>query len=64
MLVISNYYVAISLTVLAMICWGSWANTQKMVQKNWRFELYYWDKITGILIMALLGLFLITYSNA
>lgn len=57
MLVISNYYVAISLTVLAMICWGSWANTQKMVQKNWRFELYYWDKITGILIMALLAAF-------
>jgi glucose uptake protein len=38
-----------------MICWGSWANTQKMAQKNWRFELYYWDKITGILAMALLA---------
>ncbi len=57
MITISNYFVAISFTVLAMIFWGSWPNTQKMVQKNWKFELYYWDKITGILIMALISAF-------
>ena len=28
-----------------------------MLQKNWRFELYYWDKISGILILALLAAF-------
>ena len=55
MVLVSNYFVAISLTILAMICWGSWANTQKLAQKNWRFELYYWDMIAGILILAILS---------
>lgn len=30
-----------------------------MAEKNWRFELYYWDKISGILIMSLLAAFTI-----
>ena len=34
MITISNYMVAISFTVLAMICWGSWANTQKLAPKK------------------------------
>ncbi len=59
MIIVSNYSLAILLTILAMICWGSWANTQKMAEKNWRFELYYWDKISGILIMSLLAAFTI-----
>jgi glucose uptake protein len=42
--------------VLSMICWGSWANTQKLCQ-GWRFELFYWDYVWGILLIALvLGL--------
>jgi glucose uptake protein len=57
MIVISNYALAITFTVLAMICWGSWANTQKIAARNWRFELYYWDKITGLLIAALIAAF-------
>jgi len=57
MVIVTNYFMAISLTILAMICWGSWANTQKMAQKNWRFELYYWDKVIGIFIMAILAAF-------
>lgn len=59
MVIVTNYSLAILLTVLAMICWGSWANTQKIAEKNWRFELYYWDKITGIFLMALLAAFTI-----
>jgi glucose uptake protein len=36
-----------------MICWGSWANTQK-IAKGWRFELFYWDYVIGILLFSLL----------
>ena len=57
MVIITNYAVAIMFTVLAMICWGSWPNTQKIAARNWRFELFYWDKITGILFMALIAAF-------
>lgn len=39
--------------LVSMLCWGSWANTQK-IDKAWRFELYYWDYIWGILACALL----------
>jgi glucose uptake protein len=42
------YAVALFMMTLSMICWGSWANTQKLC-KDWRFELFYWDYIWGIL---------------
>jgi len=57
MVLIQNYFVAITFTLLAMICWGSWANTQKMAAKTWRFELFYWDLIIGILFMSLVSAF-------
>jgi glucose uptake protein len=57
MIVITNYPLAVIFTILAMICWGSWANTQKLVQSNWRFELFYWDMITGILILSIVAAF-------
>jgi len=47
------YAVALSMMILSMICWGSWANTQKATGK-WRFELFYWDYVWGILLMTLL----------
>jgi glucose uptake protein len=37
-----------------MICWGSWGNTQKLTGKSWRFELFYWDYVFGILIFSVL----------
>jgi glucose uptake protein len=37
-----------------MLCWGSWANTQKLAGKTWRFELFYWDYVFGVVIMALI----------
>ena len=39
--------------LISMLCWGSWANTQK-IDKRWRFELFYWDFIWGLLACALL----------
>jgi glucose uptake protein len=40
-----------------MVCWGSWQNTQNLIGKKWRFELYYWDFSLGILLFALLMAF-------
>ena len=37
-----------------MLCWGSWGNTQKLAGKSWRFELFYWDYVIGILLFAVL----------
>jgi glucose uptake protein len=47
------YPAALALMIFSMVCWGSWANTQKLC-KEWRFELFYWDYVWGILVVALL----------
>jgi len=47
------YAVALALMVLSMLSWGSWANTQKLA-RNWRFELFYWDYVWGILLCSIL----------
>jgi glucose uptake protein len=40
-----------------MFCWGSWGNTQKLAGKTWRYELFYWDYVIGMVLFALvLGL--------
>lgn len=57
MIVVTNYSLAVLFTILAMICWGSWANTQKLVQENWRFELFYWDMVLGILFLSIVAAF-------
>jgi glucose uptake protein len=57
MILLTNYWLAILFCVFAMICWGSWSNTQKLVEKNWRFELFYWDLIIGILMMSIISAF-------
>jgi len=57
MIVVQNYPLAVLFTILAMICWGSWANTQKLTEKNWRFELFYWDMVIGIVFMGLVAAF-------
>jgi len=46
------YGVALVMMILSMLCWGSWANTQKLT-KGWRFELFYWDYVWGLLAIAL-----------
>lgn len=52
---IHQYAVAVILCVVTMICWGSWANTQKLAARTWRFELYYWDFVAGLLITSLVA---------
>jgi glucose uptake protein len=48
-----TYPVALLMMLVSMLCWGRWANTQK-IDKTWRFELYYWDYMWGLLACALL----------
>jgi glucose uptake protein len=57
MILIQNYGMAIFCCVIAMICWGSWANTQKMAAKTWRYELFYFDFVIGLLLTAVLAAF-------
>ncbi len=54
MLVVSSYALAVFLCFVTMLCWGSWANTQKLAEKQWRFQLYYWDYALGVLLLALI----------
>ncbi len=57
MYVVPNYPVAVVLCFITMLCWGSWANTQKLAGARWRFELFYWDYVLGVLLMALVFAF-------
>lgn len=54
MVVINSYAWAVVLTVITMLCWGSWANTQKLASKKWAFQLFYWDYSIGVLLLSLL----------
>ena len=53
MVVIHSYGVAVFLAFITMLCWGSWANTQKLAQKHWPFELFFWVYGRGVLLLAL-----------
>ncbi|MEI6049180.1 MAG: GRP family sugar transporter [Bacteroidota bacterium] len=54
MFIPQSYSLAIILCFVTMLCWGSWGNTQKLAGKSWRFELFYWDYVFGILLFSLL----------
>lgn len=54
MFIPQSYTLAIILCFITMICWGSWGNTQKLAGKSWRFELFYWDYVLGIVLFSLL----------
>ena len=54
MFIVKSYLLAVILCVVTMMCWGSWGNTQKLAGKSWRYELFYWDYVIGILLFSLL----------
>jgi glucose uptake protein len=64
MFVVESYSTAILLCIATMLCWGSWANTQKAVGKRWRFELFYWDYVFGVLLAALVFAFTLGSTGA
>ena len=53
MFIVDSYSTAVFLCIITMLCWGSWANTTKLTGNGWRFELFYWDYVTGILITSI-----------
>jgi glucose uptake protein len=54
MFIVSSYTLAVIFCFITMLCWGSWANTQKIAAKSWRFELFYWDYVLGMLLFSVL----------
>jgi glucose uptake protein len=54
MMTVNSYPWAVVLCVVTMLCWGSWANTQKLASKKWAFQLFYWDYSIGLLLLSLL----------
>lgn len=53
MVVVQSYPLAVLMCVVTMLCWGSWANTQKLASREWRFQLFYWDYAAGVFLLAL-----------
>jgi len=47
------YGIALMLMLVSMLCWGSWANTQKLAA-GYSFQLFYWDYVIGIIAASLL----------
>jgi glucose uptake protein len=55
MFVVHQAGLAILLCVVTMLCWGSWANTQKLAGKDkWAFPLFYWDYAVATVLTSLL----------
>ena len=54
MFIVTSYLTAVILCLITMICWGSWANTQKLTSKEWGFPLFYWDYSIGVILLSLI----------
>lgn len=52
MFILHSYGPAVIFCIITMLCWGSWANTQKLAGRYWRFELFYWDYAIGVLVLT------------
>lgn len=54
---VHSYSLAIVFCFITMLCRESWANTQKLTGKTWRYEYFYWDYVSGILVISLIFAF-------
>ncbi len=54
MFIVNSYFLAVIFCFVTMICWGSWGNAQKLASKTWRYELFYWDYVLGMVVFSLL----------
>ncbi len=57
MFIVNSYTLAVILCFVIMLCWGSWGNTQKLAAKSWRYELFYWDYVIGMILAFTAGSF-------
>jgi len=57
MFIVETYALAVVMCVITMLCWGSWANTQKLASKEWKFQLFYWDYCIGVLLLTIIFAF-------
>jgi glucose uptake protein len=64
MFIVQSYPTAVTLCVVTMLCWGSWANTQKLASAGWRFQLFYWDYAIGVFLLSLVLAFTLGSSGA
>ena len=53
MFIVNSYALAVVICMITMLCWGSWGNTQKLAAKSWRYELFYWDYVIGMVLFSL-----------
>lgn len=53
MFIVNSYLLAVIFCFVTMLCWGSWANTEKLAIKSWPFQLYYWDYTIGVVLLSL-----------
>lgn len=54
MVIVESYFIAVIMCIITMLCWGSWANTQKLATKKWPFQLFYWDYVIGVFLLSLI----------
>jgi len=55
MYVPQTYFAALTLLIISMVCWGSWANIPKALPR-WRLEYFYLDFTFGfLLLITILG---------
>ena len=64
MVIIQSYSVAVAMCFITMLCWGSWANTQKLASRDWKFQLFYWDYAIGVFLLSLILAFTIGSSGS
>jgi glucose uptake protein len=63
MILPSTTLASLLLLILTLFCWGSWANSQRLVFK-WRFELFYYDFALGMAACILIAVFTLGSMNA
>jgi glucose uptake protein len=54
MFIITHYPLAVVVCFVTMLCWGSWANTQKLATQSVPTTIFYRDYTYGILFLSLL----------
>jgi len=54
MYILESYSLAVIFLVITMLCLGSWPNMFKLTRNEWRFELFYWDYVLGIVLLTII----------